>query len=769
MGNFVESKSGRRVTLKGINLDSSMKIPTSPPHMTSYRPFKDGLFWDGDNVSFVGRPFPIEEAEEHFNRIKSWGYNTIRYIITWEAIEHFGPGHYDDEFVEYTIKILKIIDRIGGLYVFIDPHQDVWSRFTGGCGAPLWTLYAAGLNPHKFATTEAAFIQNSYPDPINFPKMVWPTNYTRLATFTMFTMFFSGKKFFPKCIIDGVNIQDYLQSHFLNSLKYFLVALESNVPKLMNTTIIGFETLNEPSCGLYGRQDLSVLPKDQELRVHTTPTAFEAMKLGMGIPCEIDTYEIRIIGPTRTGKKLVNEQKDNCWIKDYKWDDHYGFKRDKNWKIGQCVYALHGIWDIKTETLLIPDYFGKDPNTGTILNKDVFVNEDFLDFYISSKQMLRSINSDLFSMMQIPVFEIPPNLMNTDIVDNRTILCQHYYDGMSLMFKTWNRKYNVDTLGILRGRYLNPIFGIVFGEKNIRRCIKNQFNEMNREKIEYMGRSVPMMISETGMPFDMDDKKSFDDGDYSSQISALDCIGYALETNNLSHTYWCYSSINCHKWGDRWNNEDFGFWSKDDCKDWDYTKKMLYDSTRRFNTDRTFVDSIKDENISSSKRKMDFESDSTVTESILLKDQKQHVKEDLSLFADGVRSLDSIVRPYPVLINGTVEYCEFDLSNLTFELIINTKSSSNIVFPSVIYLPSFHFPIDDVEIQASTGTTKYKFNDFLQVLHWHHDINIGKQRLYVQLNQNNENKEASALNFSACGCGSGSSGYGKNPEACTII
>lgn len=80
-------ENNRQVTLRGINVASSMKIPTVPevPSHTL-----EG-FWDGDNVSFVGRPFKVEEADSHFARLKLWGYNTIRYLFTWEAIEAKGP------------------------------------------------------------------------------------------------------------------------------------------------------------------------------------------------------------------------------------------------------------------------------------------------------------------------------------------------------------------------------------------------------------------------------------------------------------------------------------------------------------------------------------------------------------------------------------------------------------------------------------------------------------------------------------------------------
>jgi hypothetical protein len=88
-GNIIYEKTtyNRILTLRGLNVGGNTKQPLKPD-IPSH--INEG-FLDGDQVSFVGRPFPLQDADQHLARLKGYGYNVIRFIVTWEAIEHAGP------------------------------------------------------------------------------------------------------------------------------------------------------------------------------------------------------------------------------------------------------------------------------------------------------------------------------------------------------------------------------------------------------------------------------------------------------------------------------------------------------------------------------------------------------------------------------------------------------------------------------------------------------------------------------------------------------
>ena len=64
------------------------------------------------------------------------GFTVARIGFIWEGVEP-QPGVYDDAYIHKVLDLDALLGRYG-IRTLVDFHQDVWSRQTGGDGAPAW-------------------------------------------------------------------------------------------------------------------------------------------------------------------------------------------------------------------------------------------------------------------------------------------------------------------------------------------------------------------------------------------------------------------------------------------------------------------------------------------------------------------------------------------------------------------------------------------------------------------------------------------------------
>ena len=506
--------------MRGVNLGANSKLPRVPNGETHLR---EGFF-DYRNVSFVGRPFPLEDADEHFARLCAWGYTFLRFQVTWEAIEHAGPGIYDEAYLDYVRAVLEKAAKYD-INVFIDPHQDAWSRFSGGSGAPGWTFEKVGLDLTKFEETGAATVHQLHGDP--FPRMVWLTNYGKLATTTMFTLFFGGNDFAPRTLVDGEPVQDYLQRHYTAAIKQVALRLQG----LPN--VVGYGTLNEPSAGYIGVAEPDEAPNIKFFQ-GAVPTLFQTMLLGAGVPQRVARWRTGLSGVWKRGETEVNRAGEDAWLD--------GF---------MPIWLEHGVWEKDARgraRMLRPTYFTHVVRDGRERKVD-FYRDYFRPFANRFAAELRAIDPDALLFVE----GLPGDLgvSWTDRDAPNIVHAAHWYDATTLVTKRFFGWLSYD---VQKNR-------LVLGSANVRRLFKEQLRSA-RAVSEKQMNDAPTLIGEAGIPFNLD-RRAFETGDFTKQARALTASLDALDANLLSYTLWNYNPDNTNLRGDGWNGEDLSLYSRD--------------------------------------------------------------------------------------------------------------------------------------------------------------------------------------------------------------
>jgi endoglycosylceramidase len=184
-GPWIVDADGRVLMLHGVNLSGSAKQP----------------------------PFLPWANEDEVTVLHKWGFDSVRYLIVWEAVEP-RPGQYNDAYLDEVAKRLNWC-REAGLKVVLDMHQDLYARKYNGDGAPEWACLDEGI----------AYTQ---------PPGGWFMAYLHPAVIKVFDNFYANT---PGP--GGVGIQDRF------------VAMWQHVAKRFrnDTNIIGYNIINEPSYG----------------------------------------------------------------------------------------------------------------------------------------------------------------------------------------------------------------------------------------------------------------------------------------------------------------------------------------------------------------------------------------------------------------------------------------------------------------------------------------------------------------------------------------
>ncbi|KAI0697370.1 glycoside hydrolase family 5 protein [Cytidiella melzeri] len=530
---------GRVCNLRGVNLSGSSKSPANDDHATFPA--------NPEAVTFVGRPFPLEQAPEHFSRLRRWGFTFIRFLLTWEAVEHAGPGVYDTEYLEYIRKLLALLPEYG-MVAFVCCHQDVWSRYSGGSGAPAWTLSAVGFDLDALEETGAAWLKGvKGGGHVEEERGLWPCGYQKLAAATMATCFWAGDTFTPKLKVknpagEEVSIQSFLQNTFLDMWEMVAKALGDL------EGVIGFEIMNEPHRGYIDLQSMHAFDYNTDLHLGSVPTPFQSFMLGAGHPTEVGVWTRSFPMPTRlTGKEVLNPAGKKVWLEDGPTQ-------------GRCLWEMHGVWGWdknKNEGVVLREsYFIKDPMT----NKKI---DWYTDYYFPLlerwvERVRGASSNEKFIFVEAIPNEFCPKSWTPQHQPSNMVYAPHWYDLNALFMKAFSN-FSVNVQGLSRGMF--PLKAFYWGQRGARNNFLLQISNIANEAYRALGEK-PVVIGECGIPMDMNKGEAFTTDNWMWQMRMMDAMITGLERSLIGFTLWNYNPANDDTRGDDWNGENFSWFSR---------------------------------------------------------------------------------------------------------------------------------------------------------------------------------------------------------------
>ncbi len=121
---YLKDKEGRYIYLKGVNVGGSTKVPYLEGEDALEHRYNPNRAAD---LSYVGRPFPADSADDYFEQIRALGFNSVRLLFMWEAVMPTSHDEVDTEFLAYLDEIIGKAHE-HGLYVLLNVHENIWSR-----------------------------------------------------------------------------------------------------------------------------------------------------------------------------------------------------------------------------------------------------------------------------------------------------------------------------------------------------------------------------------------------------------------------------------------------------------------------------------------------------------------------------------------------------------------------------------------------------------------------------------------------------------------
>ena len=179
-----------------------------------------------------------------------------------------------------------------------------------------------------------------------------------------------------------------------------------------------------------------------------------------------------------------------------------------------------------------------------------FAQDLYRPFANRFARAIRAVDPGAPVLVQTEVGMRPPRWGEQDA--ERIVFAPHWYDSLTMVMKKFNALVAYDSL---RNR-------LVLGRRAIRRSVAAQLATLRLQARECL-RDAPFILGETGIPFDLGNRRARNDRGWTVQADAADRVMRGVEAALVSACWWNYAADNEKVHGDGWNGEDYSVFSRE--------------------------------------------------------------------------------------------------------------------------------------------------------------------------------------------------------------
>jgi len=240
-GSWFRDEHGRYILFRGVNFAGRSKLPPYLP--ISPLEIKD--------LSGLDLKKEIQLAKPELDLLKKLGFNIVRLLISWKALEPRPNPNLNEllsEGKDYLLHIKQIVDELysRNIYVILDFHQDIANEAYGGDGFPDWALAVDNNNNNK---------EHELPPKPSHPDKKWQIKYVINKSLKhTFKSFWENNLTNVENGLENYPVRIHLEKTIGLTVKFFKLLNDG----LGHPAILGIEPFNEPHPGMMSKKDFEV-------------------------------------------------------------------------------------------------------------------------------------------------------------------------------------------------------------------------------------------------------------------------------------------------------------------------------------------------------------------------------------------------------------------------------------------------------------------------------------------------------------------------------